>query len=157
VQEIEARLLEMYADPDLSEKPKLLEERGGAYYSKAAVALISALANDKGELHIVNTPNRGAIPDLPAGAVVEVPCLVGADGAEPERTAPLQPEIRGLVQAVKAFEELTVRAAVEGDRRLALQALLAHPLIRSFQTAQGLLEALLQAHREYLPQFFGET
>lgn len=157
VQEIEARLLEMYADPDLSEKPKLLEERGGAYYSKAAVALISAIANDKGELHIVNTPNRGAIPDLPAGAVVEVPCLVGADGAEPERTAPLQPEIRGLVQAVKAFEELTVRAAVEGDRRLALQALLAHPPIRSFQTAQGLLEALLQAHREYLPQFFGET
>jgi 6-phospho-beta-glucosidase len=154
VQEIEARLMEMYGDPNLTEKPKLLEQRGGAYYSKAAVSLISALTNGKKEIHIVNTRNRGAIPDLPQDVVVEVPCVIDATGATPQEAEPLPAEIRGLVQMVKAFEELTVEAGVEGDRRKALQALLVHPLVSSFQIAKSLLEALLEAHRGNLPQFF---
>ncbi len=154
VREIEDQLMEMYQDPDLKEKPKLLEQRGGAYYSKAAVSLISAQANNKREVHIVNTVNGSAIPDLPPDVVVEVPCIIDVTGAHPVETGPLPAEIRGLVQMVKAYEELAARAGAEGDRRIALLALLAHPLTPSFQAAQGLLEALLDAHRQYLPQFF---
>lgn len=154
VQEIEDKLMEMYLDPELMEKPKLLEERGGAYYSKAAVDLISAIANDKEEIHIVNTVNRGAIGNLPAEVVVEVPCMIDGNGAHPLKTDALPVEIRGLVQVVKSYEELTAVAGTEGSRRQALLALLAHPLTPSYQAAQGLLDSLLTAHRAYLPQFY---
>jgi 6-phospho-beta-glucosidase len=153
VKEIERQLMEMYQDPNLEEKPQLLEERGGAYYSKAAVSLISAIANNKGEVHIVNCRNQGAIPNLPREAVVEIPCVIGASGARPMVTDRLPAKIRGLVQAVKAYEELVVVAGAEGDRKRALQALLAHPLVPSFEAARGLLDALLSAHQAYLPQF----
>lgn len=73
---------------------------------------------------------------------------------QPSKTDPLPAAVRGLVEAVKAYEVLTAQAAVEGDRKLALQALWAHRLVPSYESARGLLEALLQAHRRYLPQFF---
>lgn len=158
VKEVERQLMELYQDPNLKEKPKLLEKRGGAYYSKAAISLISALANDKREIHIVNTRNQGAIPDLPDEVVVEIAAVIGASGAQPVAVEPMPAEIRGLVQAVKAYEELAAVAGAEGDRRRALQALAVHPLTPSFDAAQGLLDALLAAHQEYLPQFFpGES
>ncbi len=154
VMEVERQLMEMYQDPNLREKPKLLEKRGGAYYSKVAVSLISAIENNKNEVHVVNTLNRGAIPNLPPDVVVEVPCVIGANGARPLVTAPMAPQIAGLTQQVKAYEVLAARAGAEGDRRAALQALLTHPLVPSFSAAQGLLEALLEANRPFLPQFF---
>lgn len=156
VREIEAQLLDMYQDPDLHQKPALLEKRGGAYYSKAAVSLVSAIANHKNEVHILNTLNQGALPGLDRRAVVELPSQVGAQGAKPLPADPMPPEISGLVQAVKAYEEMAAKAGAEGDRRTALQAMLAHPLVPSFQVAKDLLEALLEAHRAYLPQFFPE-
>ena len=154
VAEIEAQLLEMYRDPALKEKPKLLEKRGGAFYSKAAVSLISAIYNDKQEVHIVNTRNQGAVPNLPDEVVVEISSRVSASGVQPIKTNPVPNSVYGLVEAVKTYEILTAQAAYEGDRKLALQALWSHPLIPSFESAQGVLEALLQAHRRYLPQFF---
>lgn len=154
VQEIERQLMEMYRDPALHEKPKLLEKRGGAFYSKAAVSLLSAIANDKREIHIVNTRNRGALPGLPEDVVVEIPSIIGAGGAEPQPVRPMPPEISGLVQAVKAYEVLTAEAGISGDRQKAVLALLAHPLTPSFAAAEGLLAALIEAHSTYLPQFF---
>jgi 6-phospho-beta-glucosidase len=153
VQEIEAGLLELYADPNLRHKPKLLEKRGGAHYSTAAVAVISAIHHDKGEVHIVNTRNNGALPDLPPECVVELPSVINRSGAQAVPVAPMPPAIRGLTQAVKAYEELTVLAGVEGDEQAALQALLAHPLVPSFAVAQGLWAAIKEANRAYLPQF----
>jgi 6-phospho-beta-glucosidase len=70
---------------------------------------------------------------------------------------PLPPEMLGLVEQVKAYERLTVRAAVTGDRGVALQALMANPLVRSYDIATPLLDALLEAHRAHLPQFFART
>ncbi len=153
VQEIEARLLELYADPNLTQKPKLLERRGGAHYSTVAMAVMNAMHRDAGEVHIVNTRNDGALPDLPRDSVVELPAVIDRGGARAIPTAPLPPVIRGLVQAVKAYEELTIRAAVEGDERAALQALLAHPLVPSFAAAQGLWAAIKEANWAYLPRF----
>ena len=154
VLDMETRLLAMYADPQLDEKPPELEQRGGAHYSSAAVSLIAAIARNKNELHIVNCENRGALADLPVDSVVELPCLVGAAGAIPRSVGRLPAGIRGLIQAVKAYEELTISAAVTGDRQRALQALLAHPLVPSFRVAKALLADILEANRSYLPQFF---
>jgi len=152
----EAQLLELYRNPELREKPALLEKRGGAYYSDAACALMAAIWNDAREVHIVNVVNSGATPDLPYGAVVEVPAVVGRDRVTPLAVGRLEPAIRGLVQQVKAYEELTVEAAVTGSRDLALQALIANPLVPSVRVAREMLPVLLEASRPYLPQFFPE-
>jgi 6-phospho-beta-glucosidase len=154
VMAIEGRLLEMYRDPALTEKPKLLEKRGGAFYSEAAAQLIASLHDGTGDDQVVDIRNEGAIPDLPAHAVVEIPAGIDRDGAHPGRFSPLPPEMLGLVQQVKAYESLTVRAAIDGDRDAALKALLANPLVGRYSVATGLLEALLQANRKHLPRFF---
>jgi len=153
VMEIDRELMELYKAPDLKEKPKVLEQRGGAWYSDAACALISAIANDRNEEHIVNVPNRGALKGLPDEAVVEVPALVNRSGAHPLVIGEMPPAVRGLVQAVKAYEELTVEAAVTGSREAALLALVAHPLVPTAGVAEQLLARILEANRAYLPQF----
>ncbi len=111
VMDIEARLLEMYKDQSLAEKPALLADRGGAFYSEAAAQLIASLHDGAGDIQVVDLRNDGAIPDLPDSAVVEIPARIDRDGAHPIALAPLAPEQRGLVQAVKAYEELAVAAA----------------------------------------------
>lgn len=150
---IERELLELYQDPNLKDKPKVLEQRGGAWYSEAAVALISAIANDKNEVHIVNVPNRGALKGLPDEAVVEVPALVNRSGAHPLVIGEMPPAVRGLVQVVKVYEELTIQAAVTGSRKDALLALVNHPLVPTADVAEKLLDRILEANRAYLPQF----
>ena len=154
VMAIEQKLLEMYRDPALVDKPKLLEKRGGAFYSEAAAQLIASLHAGTGDDQVVDIRNDGAIPDLPADAVVEIPARVDRDGAHPGRFNPLAPEMLGLVQQVKAYERLAVRAAIDGDRSAALKALLANPLVGRYSVATGLLDSLLQANRKHLPRFF---
>ncbi len=155
VAEIERGLLELYRDPSLDHKPELLEHRGGAFYSEAAAQLIESLHLGKGDVQVVNVQNNGALPDLPASAVVEIPARIDATGATPLPLAPLAPEIRGLVQAVKAYEELAIQAAISGDRTVAVKALLAHPLVGRFDLARDLVAALLDANRSHLPRFGG--
>ena len=151
--DIEARLLDLYRDETLSEKPALLADRGGAFYSEAAAQLIASLHDAAGDLQVVNVRNDGALPDLPASAVVEIPATIDRDGAHPVALAPLAPEMRGLVQAAKAYEELAVAAAISGERRTALRAMIANPLV-GWEVAEPLLDALLDANRPYLPRFF---
>jgi len=155
VMQIERELLEMYRDPALDVKPKLLEQRGGAFYSEAAAMLVESLYTDRGDVQVVNVRNAGAIPNVDADAVVEVACRISASGAEPLPVDPLAPEMLGLVEQVKAYERLTVAAAVSGDRELALKALMANPLSSDYRVAVPLLDALLEGNREHLPQFFG--
>ena len=149
---IERELLALYRDPALDHKPALLEQRGGAYYSEAAAALIESLHTGDGAINVVDVRNRGAIPGLPDDAVVELPARVTRDGAEPLPTAPLAPEMRGLVLHVKAYEQLAIEAATSGDDTVALRALLANPLVPGARAA-GLLEALIEANLPYLPRF----
>jgi 6-phospho-beta-glucosidase len=154
VMDIEARLLDLYRDQSLAEKPALLADRGGAYYSEAAAQLIASLHDGAGDIQVVDMRNDGALPDLPDAAVVEIPARIDRDGAHALPLAPLAPEMRGLVQAVKAYEELTVEAARSGDRRTALRALIANPLVGEWAIAEPLLAALLDANRVHLPRFF---
>jgi 6-phospho-beta-glucosidase len=153
VMRIEADLLAQYADPERTEPPKGLMQRGGAYYSTVATQLLSAHHGDAGETHVVNVPHRGAVPGWPAEWVLEMPCRVWRRGIEPIRARPLPPVCFGLLAQVKAYEVLTVEAAVHGDRRAAYQALLAHPLGPPADRIQAVLEDMLETHREYLPQF----
>jgi len=153
VQGVEAGLLKKYENPRLRRKPKLLEKRGGAHYSTAAVSLASAIHNDKKELHIVNVRNQGTITCLPYECAIETNCIVDGQGVHPLGIGDVPLEIRGLLQAVKAYEELTVKAGVEGSRKAALQALVTHPLVPSFSVAKALLERILEANRDFLPQF----
>ena len=154
VMEIEAGLLELYRDPDLAEKPELLERRGGAFYSEAAAQLIASLHEGTGDAQVVNVRNDGALPDLPDDAVVEILARIDREGAHPIPLAPLAPEMLGLVEHVKAYERLAVEAAMTGDRTIALKALMTNPLVRDYRTAAPLLDALLKANRRHLPRFF---
>jgi 6-phospho-beta-glucosidase len=150
---IEKELFDLYRDPSLAEKPAALSKRGGSLYSEAAVRLISSIHNDCRDIQCVDTANRGALSDLPADSVVEVSCVIGSGGPRPLTIGPLRPQLRGLLQQVKAYEELTIEAAVTGDRKAALQALIANPIVPSARVAKALLDDLLEAHAEYLPQF----
>lgn len=154
VMEIEAGLLELYRDPSLDTKPALLEERGGAFYSDAAAALVASLHAGTGDVQVVNVRNDGAIPNLPDAAVVEVPARIDRDGAHPLPVDPLAPDMLALVAHVKAYEILTAAAALSGDRSTALRALMTNPLVGGYDVAAPLLEALLDANRAYLPRFF---
>ncbi len=153
VMRIERELLELYRDPTLDEKPKLLERRGGAFYSEAAAQLIASLHGSTGDIQVVDVRNDGALPGLPDDAVVEIAARIDADGAHPLPLAPLAPELLGLVQLVKAYERLAVRAAIHGDRNAALHALMVNPLVGEYGKAAPLLEALLQANATFLPRF----
>jgi 6-phospho-beta-glucosidase len=153
LQNIEADLLKLYEDPTLDQKPALLDERGGAHYSTAAVELIRAIALDRREVHIVNTRNNYAMPDLPPESVIEVPAVIGKSGPHPVTVGRLPASIRGLTAAVKAYEELTIEAAVTGNEDTARLALLSHPLVPSWDVAVQLWDAIKAAHHEYLPQF----
>ena len=156
VQAVEEKLFALYKDENLAAKPPELEKRGGAYYSEAAISLISALYNDKREIHTVNTQNGGAIEGLSADSVIEVNCVVGKDGAIPNKIGRLPAEILGLIQQVKAYEELAVEAGVKGDYNKALMALVNNPLVPSAEAAKKLLDDLLALNKDYLPQFTGK-
>jgi 6-phospho-beta-glucosidase len=153
VREIEEQLLDMYRDPELSSKPRLLERRGGAFYSEAALGLLAALVSGTGAIHVVDLRSRGAVPGLADDDVVEITARIGRDGAEPLPQAPLAAELLGLVQHVAAYERLTVEAALAGDRSLAVNALLTHPLIGQLELAEKLVDRLLASSGDYLPRF----
>jgi 6-phospho-beta-glucosidase len=148
---LEKQLLEMYADPVLDEKPALLEKRGGAYYSEAAVALASSLLNDTGDVQVVNTLNNGTLPFLPDDAVIEVPAVVGASGARPVDVSPVEPLYSGLISHVTAYEQLALDAALNGGAERVFDALLAHPLVGQVSLARELTDKLLAHNAAYLP------
>jgi 6-phospho-beta-glucosidase len=143
VAEIERSLLDLYRDPTLAEKPALLDQRGGAFYSEAAIQLVASLLADSGDVQVVDIRNGGAVSGLADDDVVEVPARIGSDGAVPVAQPPLAPELLGLVQHVAAYERLAASAAASGNRDTARRALLAHPLVREHVLAASMLDRML--------------
>ena len=154
VKKVEDELFELYKDENLCEKPKLLEERGGAFYSDAACNLINSIYNDKGDIQVVNTVNNGAVENFEDDEIVEVSCKITKNGPVPVKVGRLPKAVNGLVQQIKSFEIAGSSAAVTGDKNKALLALMINPLVMSQKTAEIVLDELLEAHKEYLPQFF---
>ncbi|HEV7896474.1 MAG TPA: 6-phospho-beta-glucosidase [Planosporangium sp.] len=151
VAEIEAELLSMYRDPARATKPELLGQRGGAFYSEAAVGLIAALHGlDPDGVHSVNLRNNGTLPNLPDSAVIEVSARVDADGPVALPVGPLDPDMAGLVGAVAGYEQLAVDAALRGGRQRVYRALLGHPLVGQHEYAEALTDKLLAANAQHL-------
>jgi 6-phospho-beta-glucosidase len=119
-------------------------------YHRIALDVMTALLSDIPHTSVVNVPNHGAIDDLDADDVVEVPCEISRHGIVSHRTGPLAESVRGLVLAVKAYERTSIRAAVEKSARLAELAMLEYPIIGQWDLACDVLKALIQQDRENL-------
>ncbi len=111
---------------------------------------------DRGDVHLVNTVNGSAIANLPADAVVEVAARLGANGARPLPAGPLPEAYAAHLRGYVALQQMTLRAALSGDRRDALHAFLLDPVIRSrldLDQTQGLLDEMLDVNAQHLPRF----
>lgn len=150
--ELEKALLADFEEVTAGRK-KLEIKRGGRWHADMMIGLLSAIARDSRSIYIVNVPNQGSMPELPYDKIVEVPAVVDASGAHPLAAGNMPAGVRGLVQAVAAYEELTVKSALEGSRMDGLDALVSHPLVPSREIAKKLLDSYLRVHAEYLPQF----
>src|SRR5262249_32065159 len=153
VAEIARGLLELYRDPSLNQKPALLERRGGAFYSEAAIGLVGSLATGDGAVHVVDIRNDGTVEGMAPDDVVEVPARVDTDGAHALSQPPVAPELLGLMQHVAADERLAARAAVTGAPVRVHKALLTHPLVAQDAVSVELVDRLLEAGARHLPQF----
>ncbi|HOJ34343.1 MAG TPA: 6-phospho-beta-glucosidase [Candidatus Hydrogenedentes bacterium] len=152
--EIERSLFEKYAQKDLTSKPEELSKRGGAHYSTAAFMVIDAIENNTQDRQIVCCRNSGAVPTFDADVSLEVPALIDRMGATAISQPAPPPAIRGLMQQMKAYETLTVEAAVRGDRKAALEALLLHPLLPGIRKAKDIFDELLAINRPHLQGTF---
>lgn len=153
VKRTEAELFELYKDPKLDYKPEQLTKRGGTHYSDAACELVASIENDKRTNMVVSTLNNGAINDLPYDCIVEVSSIITSHGPEPINWGKFEASARGPLQIQKAMEECVIEAAVTGDYGKALQAFTINPIITSGEISRNLLNEMLVANKEYLPQF----
>jgi 6-phospho-beta-glucosidase len=154
VKRVEDELFELYKNPDLQEKPKQLEQRGGAYYSEAAVNLMVSLYKDRRDIQTLNVRNGHTLDFLPEDATIEVNCVVTGSGPIALPVSNVPEQAKGLIHAVKSYERLTIEAAITGDRGIALQAIVSHPLVPSVAVAKVLLDEMLEHNKPYLPAFF---
>lgn len=154
VKQVEKELFEIYKDVNLAEKPKQLEQRGGAHYSDAACNLICSIYNNTGDIQYVNVRNNGAISNLPVDSAVEIASVITSDGPKPITVGEIPYALNGTIQTIKTFERLVCEAAVSGNRKTAIAALNMNPLITSDTLANQVFDELLEAHKPYLPQFF---
>ncbi|MBL0666713.1 6-phospho-beta-glucosidase [Aeromonas jandaei] len=153
VKAIEQQLFDLYRNPDLAEKPKALEGRGGQYYSEAACELMSAIHNDKRIIMHVNTRNNGAINGLPDQCAVEISSLITKSGPLPLNVAPFPQDTLRLLQLMKEFEQLTIEAAITGNRHTAWRALVLNPLITSGSKLEQALDEVIAAHPDLMSAF----
>lgn len=153
VKKVEEELFQLYRNVELKEKPKQLEQRGGAYYSEAAVLLMRSIYNDSRDIQTLNVRNGKTIDFLPEDASIEVNCIVTKQGPLPIPLRKIPASVRGLLAAVKQYENLTIDAAVQGDRQTALQAMAHHPLVPTVSIAEQLLDEMLEQNKQYLPLF----
>ena len=152
VYKTEEELFEIYKQEELQEKPEQLSQRGGAKYSDAACNLIQSIYNNTGDIQYVNVKNNGAISDLLQNSAVEIACRITSDGPKPLSTGNLKLPISGYVHMIKSFERMVAEAAVTGDKNLAIAALNLNPLCPSDKIANVVIDELIEAQKDYLPQ-----
>lgn len=151
----EERLHTLYTGEGYTqEAQEILSGKGGAQYYLPVLQVIDSMVNNLGEVVVVDTANHASIPDLPLDACVEIPTRIYRDRVEPLPVGPLPLVVRGLVQAVKNYESLTIQAALSGSRKTAVAALMAHPLVNSYPLAKAFFDRVLENESDYLPQFF---
>jgi 6-phospho-beta-glucosidase len=127
--------------------------RGGAYYSTVAAQLLNAHYNDLREIQVVNVRHHGAVTGWNPEWVLEMPCKISSAGIIPLPAKPLPLICESLITSVKAYEIMTVEAAVHHSRSAAFQALLAHPLGPSADKVKNVLDDMLETNKKYLGEF----
>jgi len=153
-QEAEQQLRQLYLTEGYGDSARhILASKGGAQYYLPVLQVIGSIVEDRGDIVVVDARNQGALPDLPPDACVEVPARIKRAGVEPLPVGNMPLTVRGLVQVVKAYEQLSIEAAVTGSHEAALAALAAHPLVGSASKAQRFWERVLQNERAFLPRF----
>ena len=151
----EARLHELYSTTGYDDEARrILSSKGGAQYYLPVLQAIHAIVNDSGDVVVADVLNGSALPNLPPNVCVEVPARIHRDRAEPLPVSAMPLSVRGLVQTVKAYEELTIQAALTGSREIAIEALMANPLVGSFGKASRFFSHVLENERNYIPQFY---
>lgn len=151
VMDTERALLAKYADASVVTKPAELEQRGGAYYSEAAIDVLSSILGDRGDVQVLNVRNDGTFPFLPDDHVIEVPARVTRKAITPLPVAPLAADMTALVSHVAGYERLALDAAVHGGRDRVLRAMWAHPLVGQVDRAEQLTDLLLAANADLIP------
>lgn len=151
VMDTERALLAKYADTSVVTKPAELEQRGGAYYSEAAIDVLSSILGDRGDVQVLNVRNDGTFPFLPDDHVIEVPARVTRKAITPLPVAPLAADMTALVSHVAGYERLALDAAVHGGRDRVLRAMWAHPLVGQVDRAEQLTDLLLAANADLIP------
>ena len=146
IEGIEQEILREAAQPETVEKPEALSRRGGGGYAGITFAVMKAIVNDTGEELTCNVPNEGSVTGIGDDAVVEVACRVDRNGAHPLPVGDIPLAFRGVMLALKAYETLTVEAAVRRSKRLAKLALLNHPLVGDLDLIEPLLDEMLAVH-----------
>jgi 6-phospho-beta-glucosidase len=153
--EAEQGLRALYLSEGYGDKVRqILASKGGAQYYLPVLQVASAVAHDSGQVVVCDVRNGNSLPDLPLGVCVEVPARVNRNGIEPLPVGHMPLSVRGLVQTVKAYEQLTVEAAISGSHEAALTALATHPLVGSYTKACQFWGRALDHEREFIPQFF---
>jgi 6-phospho-beta-glucosidase len=125
----------------------------GGGYEGVALAIMAAISRGEASTMILNIRGAGAVPGMPADAVVEIPCDVDGDGPHARALAPVEGHMLGLMQQVKAVERLVIEAATTGSQQAAVKAFALHPLVDSVSTARALLEGYRRAHPELAALF----
>ena len=153
--EAEEQIRQIYLTEGYGERAQhILASKGGAQYYLPVLQVAASIVHDRGDVIIVDALNGETLPDLPADACVEVPARIRRDCVEPIPRGPMPLSVRGLVQVVKAYEQLTIEAAVNGSEQAALAALTTHPLVGSYSRASQFWTRVLENERPYLPTFF---
>lgn len=132
-----------YRDQADSADPRPLGGRFSEEHGDFAVGVMAAVLSGEPSRFVVNVPNHGAVDGLPDDAIVEVPCTLRGREIQRHVMGPMPEQVAGLVRQMTAHARLGSEAAVTGDRHLALQALMAHPLVNDIVAAEAMLERLI--------------
>lgn len=155
VKETETKLFKLYENVDLKDKPKELEWRGGAFYSKIAIEVLTALYGGPKKIHAVNYPNNGTIKNFPKSSVLEVSSLISKNKIKQLKEIKYIPKkVEGMIINLKKYENIVIDAAINGDYELGLVATNVSPFSRSDVINKKMYDELLEINREYLPNFF---
>lgn len=144
-----AEHVQVHEEPFDAEIP----QEAGEGYAGVALGIIKALTTGEPIYTALNIPNEGAIPGIADEDVVEVSCRVDGNGIHPQPMDVIPPAQLGLMRSVKLYENLTVQAVRERSRKLAVEALMAHPLVFSYSRAIPLVDAFLSTQKEYVGEW----
>jgi alpha-galactosidase len=145
------KIFERMANEAYGLTPLAKESEAGEH--SQLVEILRAVWNDANQFYSVNLPNTGQVINLPPGVILEGTTLVNGSGFHPLNFGQLPPGLTAILQRVIGVQELTVAAALSGDYRLLVQALLADGHVFTRQQAEALADALLAAQRQWLPHF----